>query len=120
MNQVETLLNMLFLYPSESFTKPRYDKEILLEYVSENLEEFYDFPMGIIERLLPSFFNKVSDSGDNNLENLLNDLDLWMEEYKYVQTEYQENEYNLVFDNFIHSVLNKINELFVRCDEAYK
>lgn len=116
MNQVETLLNMLFLYPSESYTKPRYDKEMMLEYLSENLEEFHDFPMETLERLLPSFFNKVSDSVDNNLENLLNDLDLWMEEYKYVQTEYQENEYDLVFDNMLWSVLSKIDEIVNRCE----
>ena len=116
MNKVETLLNMLFLLPSESYTKPRHDKEMMLEYFSENLEEFHSLSMVKVERLLPSFFNKVSDIGDNNLENLLTDLDLWMEEYKYVQTEYQENEYDLVFDNMLWSVLDMINEIVNRCE----
>lgn len=116
MNKVETLLNMLFLFPSESYTKPRYEKEMMLEYLSENLVEFYGFSMGTVERLLPSFFHKVSVIGDSNLENLLNDLDYWMEEYKYVQTEYQENEYDLVFDNMLWSVFEKLDLIVNRCE----
>ena len=101
MSKVETLLNMLFLFPSESYTKPRYEKEMMLEHLSENLDEFYGISMGMVERLLPSFFHKVSGISDSNLENLLNDLDYWMEEHKYVQTEYEENNYDLVFDKML-------------------
>lgn len=116
MNKVETLLNMLFLSPSQSFTFPRYDNEAMLEHLSENLGEYFGVPIDTLEKLLPTFFNKIAGCKESNLESLLNDLDFWMEEYKYVQTEYQENKYDLVFDNMLQSVFDEIREIVNRCE----
>ncbi|URQ86298.1 hypothetical protein J8Z28_17550 [Pseudoalteromonas sp. SCSIO 43088] len=120
MNQITTLLNKLFLNPSQSYTKPRYEKESMLGYIAENINGFNTYTFECMEVLLPFLFVKVSMRDNHEFEHLLANLDYWMDEYKYIQTEYQENEYDLVFDNLLHSVLNKINELSVRCDEAYK
>lgn len=116
MNKVETLLNMLFLSPSQSYTNPRYEKEIMLEHLSENLGESYGVSIKNLEKLLPTFFNEVARCEESNIENLLDDLDFWMEEYKYVQTEYQENKYDLVFDKMLWSVFDEIGEIVNRCE----
>lgn len=116
MNKVETLLNMLFLYPSQSYTNPRYDKESMLEKLYEHDVEFYGVPIETLEKLLPTFFNKVAGCEESNLRNLLVELNYWMEEYKYVQTENQENDYDRVFDPILGSVFNEIDEIVNRCE----
>ena len=116
MNKVETLLNMLFLSPSQSYTNPRYEKETMLEHLSENLGQSFGVPIETLEKLLPNFFNKVAGCEESNLESLLDDLDFWMEEHKYVQTEYEENRYDLVFDKMLWSVFDEIDEIVNRCE----
>jgi endonuclease III-like uncharacterized protein len=116
MNHVETLLNKLFLYPSELYTQPRYEKESMLKHLCENTNEFHGISSETLETILPMVFHDISIKGDNNLETFLNELDYFMEKYKYVKNEYEENEYDLVFDNMLWSVLDMIDEVLNRCE----
>ena len=88
----------------------------MFEHLCENINEFHGVPSETLERTLPTVFHNISGNVDSNLETLLNDLDYLMEEYKYVQTEYQENEYDLVFDNMLWSVLDMIDQVVNRCE----
>ena len=119
MNQIETLLIKLFINPSKSYTNPRFEGDYMLEHFIENIEKFDDLSLEELGQLMPRLLNNIASFEDESLRYYVVELDHWMEEYKYVQTEYQENDYDIVFNKMLWSVLDKIDEIVNRCEFSY-
>lgn len=106
MNQVKNLVNRIFLDQDNSYESPRHGNIGMIEYTEDRVSLICDEDMSFQE-----FVDLMGDSSDSRVLELLVEIDYWLDEYKHVQTEYQEFDWDIYFDQEIQ----KLFDCFDKC-----